>query len=174
VTTAGPSPLPGLLRNNPDTVTHLIEQLTGEPLEADVIRQYSMPAEAVNSFLVGPGQPLMHRIAVLKGGVTNVPYVYAESAFVPARLPAAACHRLAHTSDPIGRVLAAHGLAPVREELPSSGSGTPRPLNAAGAGPSSVVWSRAYRLTIDDLPVFAISEWFFRSLQDALERPMPV
>jgi chorismate-pyruvate lyase len=173
VTASGSSSLSRLLRDNPDTVTHLLEELTGEPLVADVVRQYSMPAEAGNSLGVGAGQSMTHRIAVLKGGMTLTPYVYAESTFVPARLPEAACLQLERTSDPIGRVLAAHGLAHVREELPASGSGTPRVLDVA-AGASAVVWSRAYRLTIDDLPVFAISEWFLRSVQDALERPMPV
>jgi chorismate-pyruvate lyase len=176
VTVAGPSPLPRLLRDNQDSVTHLLERLTGEPLVADVIRQDSRPAEADNALGLSAGQPLTHRIAVLKGGVTLTPFVYAESAFVPARLPVAACHQLERTSDPIGRVLAAHGLALHREDLPSSGSSaprTPRVLDAAATGVSDVVWSRAYRLTMDALPVFVISEWFLRPLQDALERPMP-
>jgi chorismate-pyruvate lyase len=177
VTAPGPSPLPRLLRDNPDTVTHLLEELTGEPLVADVVRQYSMPAEARNRLGVGAGQTVTHRIAVLKGGVTMVPYVYAESAFVPARLPEAARLRLEQTSDPIGRVLAAHGLTHVREETPTSGPGPPQALEGTAAGVSAmsaIVWSRAYTLTIDDLPVFAICEWFFRSVQQAVERSMPV
>jgi chorismate-pyruvate lyase len=174
VTAPGPSSLPLLLRDNPDTVTHLLEALTGEPLVADVVRQYSMPAEAGNTLGVGAGQTITQRIAVLKGGVTMVPYVYAESAFVPARLPESARLQLERTSDPIGRVLAAHGLDHAREETPSPGlPGTPRALDAAVRGASAVVWSRTYRLTIDDLPVFAICEWFFRSVQDAVERPTP-
>jgi hypothetical protein len=66
-------------------------------------------------------------------------------------------------------------LAHLREETPASGPGTPRALALDGvaAGASPIVWSRAYRLTIDELPVFAICEWFFRSVQDAAERTMP-
>jgi len=177
VTAPGPSSLPLLLRDNPDTVTHLLEALTGEPLVADVVRQYSVPAEAGNTLGVGAGQTMTHRIAVLKGGVTMVPYVYAESAFVPARLPEAARLQLEETSHPIGRILAAHGLACVREESRASGLGTPRALEliegGAGGAPA-IVWSRAYVLTIDSLPVFAICEWFFRSVEHALERSMPV
>jgi hypothetical protein len=41
------------------------------------------------------------------------------------------------------------------------------------AGAAAVVWWRAYRLTIDDLPVFTIREWFFRAVQDAVERQSP-
>jgi chorismate-pyruvate lyase len=186
VTAPGPPSLPRLLRDNPRTVTHLLEELTGEPLVADVVRQYSLPAEAGNTLGVGAGQTVTHRIAVLKGRVTSVPYVYAESAFVPARLPELARLQLEQTSDPIGRILAAHGLAYAREGSPASGPGTPGALDrveggAAGAsgasgasGVADVVWSRAYVLTIDGLPVFAISEWFFRSVEDALERSTPV
>lgn len=177
MTPPGPPSLPRLLRDNPDTVTHLLEELTGEPLVADVVRQYSMPAEAPNTLGVGAGQTVTHRIAVLKGGVTMVPYVYAESAFVPARLPEAPRLQLEQTSDPIGRVLAAHGLAYVREESSASGPGAPLALDGTAAGASgaaAIVWSRAYRLTIDGFPVFAICEWFFRSVEHALERSMPV
>jgi chorismate-pyruvate lyase len=92
---------------------------------------------------------------------------------VPARLPEAARLQLAQTSDPIGRVLAAHGLTHVREDTPASGPGTPRELDGTAAGASAIVWSRAYRLTIDDLPAFAICEWFFRSVERAVERSMP-
>ena len=85
MTAPGTPSLPRLLRHNPGTVTHLLEELTGEPLVANVVRQYSTPAEAPNTLGVEAGRTVTHRIAVLKGGVTMVPYVYAESAFVPAR-----------------------------------------------------------------------------------------
>jgi chorismate-pyruvate lyase len=185
VTAPGTPSLPRLLRHNPDTVTHLLEELTGEPLVADVRRQHSRPAEAGNTLGVGAGQTVTHRIAVLKGSVTAVPYVYAESAFVPARLPDVARLQLEQTRDPIGRILAAHGLAYVREESPASGPGTPRALNPIGGGVAGVagaggaadaadiVWSRAYILAMDGQPVFSISEWFFRSVEDALERSRP-
>ncbi len=174
MTAPGPAPLPLLLRDNPDTVTHLLEALTGEPLVADVVRQYSRPAEARNTLGVGAGQTVTHRIAVLQGGVTMVPYVYAESAYVPGRLPEAARFQLEHTNDPIGRVLAAHGLAHVREDTPSARPGTPQALDGLAADASAIVWCRAYRLMIDDLPVFAICEWFFRSVQHAVERSTPL
>jgi chorismate-pyruvate lyase len=170
--------LPRLLRHNPDTVTHLLEELTGEPLVADVLRQYSRPAEAGNTLGVGAGQIVTHRVAVLKGSVTSVPYVHAESAFVPARLPDVARLRLEETSDPIGRIVAAHGLAYKREQekSPVPGPGPSRardPIEGGTASGAAIVWSRGYILTMDGLPVFAISEWFFRSVEEALERAAP-
>jgi chorismate-pyruvate lyase len=173
VTAPEPAALPRLLRDNPHTVTHLLEELLGEPLVADVIRQYSMPAVAGNALGVVAGQPVTHRIAVLRGGATMVPFVYAESAFLPERLPGAARLQLERTSDPIGRVLSVHGLAHGREEMPSAGPGPPQAMDRVAAGAAPIVWWRAYRLTIDDLPVFAIREWFFRTVQDAVERQSP-
>jgi chorismate-pyruvate lyase len=173
VTAPEPTVLPRLLRDNPDTVTHLLEELLGEPLVADVVRRYSMPAEAGNALGVAAGRPVTHRIAVLRGGATTVPFVYAESAFVPERLPDAARLQLERTSDPIGRVLAVHGLAHAREEISSDGPGRPQAMDRVAAGAAPIVWWRAYRLTIDDLPVFAIREWFFRTVQDAVERQSP-
>ena len=173
MTAPEPAALPRLLRDNPDTVTHLLEELLDEPLVADVIRQYSMPAEAGNTLGVVGGQLVTHRIAVLKGGVTMVPLVYAESAFVPERLPGAARLQLERTNDPIGRVLAVHGLPHSRVEIPSAGPGRPQVIDPVAAGAAPIVWSRAYRLTIEGLPVFAIREWFFRSVQDAVERLGP-
>jgi chorismate-pyruvate lyase len=162
------------LGHNPHTVTHLLEELTGEPLVADVVRQYSLPAEAGNALGVAAGETVTHRIAVLKGGVTAVPYVYAESAFAPARLPDLARRQLEETSDPIGRILAAHQLTYVREESSASEAGAPRALDLNESGAADIVWSRAYTLTIGGLPVFAISEWFFHSVEQALERSAPV
>ena len=95
------------------TVTGFLESLTGEPLVADVMSQ-------------GPGAVRSRRRA---GGATGqdgdppdrpaaraggTPYVYADTAFVPGRLPEGARRRLAHGDDPIGRVLVDEGLEPVR------------------------------------------------------------
>jgi len=187
-----PLALVRLLTDNPDTVTHVLEQLTGERLMAEVVGQYAMPAEPGNLLGVLAGEPVVRRSAVLKGASTATPYLYAESEFVPARLPDAVCMQLQHTGDPIGRVLATHGLCQIREEIPASGAGTPEELDskaceaaanaaaiaetadaAAAIAETAVVWSRAYRLRINGLPVFAIREWFFRSAQEAFERSRP-
>ena len=115
------------LREGPDTVTQILEGLTGEPIVADVVRQYPTAAEEADSVLGVPmGHPLMHRIAVLRGGATARPYVYAESTFVPDRLPEEAQRQLAGTSEPIGRIMMAHGFAlPAR---PFGSRALPTPL----------------------------------------------
>ncbi len=158
------------LLESPDTVTQFIEKLTGEPLVADVLGRYPVPANGEDGLAIPAGQPLTQRVAVLKGHTTGRAYVYAESTFVAERLPQQTRARLEETSDPIGRVLVAHGLKLGRESLPP-----PHPVGGEArttfsAFASQIVWSRAYRLLVDDRPLFAIREWFLRSVLDALAR----
>jgi hypothetical protein len=49
------------LRDNPDSVTHLLETLTGEPLTANVLQQHSTTARAGNEFEVGVGRTITQR-----------------------------------------------------------------------------------------------------------------
>jgi chorismate-pyruvate lyase len=156
---------------SPGTVTDLLEELTGEPLVADVVRQHPMAAGRDNDLGLAPGQIVTYRAAVLKGRATDIPYVYAESFYPPERLPEPARAELERTSDPIGRILAAAGLALGREPLARPEEAGADGPTWAQAGPAEIVWSRAYRLTVSGVPVFVITEWFCRSVLDALERP---
>ena len=170
LTASDPSDLERTLLDSPGTVTQFLETLTGDLLIADVVRQYPVTAGTENDLGVAAGHALTHRITVLKGRTTSRPYLYAESMFVPERLPEQARAQLERTSDPIGRVLVAHGMRPGREPLPQ-----PERVGAHAPGTvaelaTEIVWSRAYRLKIDGLPVFAIREWFLRSVLDALDR----
>src|ERR1022692_778550 len=82
MTASESSDLRRMLLDNPGTVTHLLEALTGELIVADVIRQYSIRATSVNGLGVTVGHPITHRMAVLRGGRTDLPYLYAESRFL--------------------------------------------------------------------------------------------
>ena len=165
-----PSELQRKLLDGPRTVTDFLETVTGERLIADVVRQYPVTAVANNDLEVPTGQAMTHRIAVLRGLITDRPYLYAESTFVLERLPELARDQLQRTTDPIGRVLIAHKLGLVRESLPRPELlGAHAPITDIGLG-SEIVWSRTYRLMIDGSPVFAIREWFLRSVLDALDR----
>ena len=170
MTASESSDLRRMLLDNPGTVTHLLETLTGEPIVADVVRQYSISASSENGLGVTEGEPITHRMAVLRGRTTDLPYIYAEARFLPGRLPEMAQVQLDRTSDPIGRVLVAHGLKAGRQVLPQPGPLGSDALRVMAGFRSEVVWSRAYRLVIDELPVFAIREWFFRSVLEAMDR----
>ena len=156
--------------DSPGTVTDFLELLTGEVLVADVVRQSPVVLGPDNDLEAAAGHAATQRIAVLRGSTTDQPYVYAETMFVGERLPEPARTQLEGTTDPIGRVLVAHGLHPGREPLdPSEAAGRQAPVAVAGLG-SEIVWSRAYRLRIGGQPVFAIREWFLRSVLDAFDR----
>jgi chorismate-pyruvate lyase len=156
------------------TVTRFLELLTGEAIVADVVRHLPRTAAAGNALGVSTGRPMTHRIAVLKGATSHEPYLYAESTFVPERLPETAGLQLAGTNDPIGRIVAAHGFRLTREALPRPGRPRLPPAVTAGDPAAEVVWVRAYLLLLDGLPVFAINEWFFRSVIEALDRSRSV
>lgn len=148
------------------TVTGFLESLTGEPLVADVMSQGPTPSDPDDGLAVAPDNTVIRRIARLRGR-GGTPYVYADTSFVPGRLPEGARQRLAHGDDPIGRVLVDEGLEPVR--LPALGVAPwagPDPTGPETA--NQVIWRRAYRLALGGRPVFAIREWFLRPVLDAL------
>jgi chorismate-pyruvate lyase len=148
------------------TVTGFLESLTGEPLVADVMSQGPAPSDPDHGLAVAPDRTVIRRIARLRGR-GGTPYVYADTSFVPGRLPEGARRRLAHGDDPIGRVLVDEGLEPVR--LPAVGEPDWRcPAPAEPEAADAVVWRRAYRLALGGRPVFAIREWFLRPVLDAL------
>jgi len=159
------SELQRILLDNPDTLTHLLETLTGELLVADLIRQSPMSTSAHNNLVVAAGETIIHRAAVLKGFTTERHYVYAESLFVPQRLPEEVRSRLERTNEPIGRVLSDH-----RAKLERQPLAQPEQLAADfGDYTSEVVWSRTYRLLVDGAPTFVISEWFLRAVLEAIQ-----
>jgi chorismate-pyruvate lyase len=171
-----------LLLDSRDTATHFLEALTGEPLLAEVVRQTAvvhrtpvvhdpaLSSEPAGVFDVTAGEGVLRRIAVLRGRVSAIPYVYAESTYLPGRLPESVQRRLASTTDPIGRVLSEHGLRQRRHEVSPPQEGAPTPIDGSAAAAGAVVCWRAYRLEVDEVPVFAIEEWFFRSVLDAMAR----
>jgi chorismate-pyruvate lyase len=154
------------------TVTALLETHTGEPLRAEVVGQGPVPAAADNGLAVAAGQMVTYRAAVLKGGVTHAPYVYAETIYLPERLPDRARAELAHGEEPIGRILVAHGLALSREPFTASASTGPSEGLALQLG-CEFVWGRAYRLLVGGVAVFAIGEWFTKAALGALGGPSP-
>jgi chorismate-pyruvate lyase len=165
-----PTDLARTLLERADTVTHFLERITGEPMVAEVVRQYPIASWSDSTLGVPAGRPMIHRIVVLKGRASALPYLYAESTFVPERLPSEARVQLDSTSDPIGRVLVAHGFELTRKVLPWAGHPDPSRAFSLGEQTSEVVWARAYLLLLDGDSVFVIRERFFRAVLDALDR----
>lgn len=162
----------GRLQADPGTVTHFLEEMTGETITADVIGQGSRRPTAAEArqLALSPGQVITHRRSILRGAGSHLSYVYAESLFEPGRLPPTARDQLEHSDDPIGRVLDAHGISVSRAERPDVAALWPAGAPPPAAEALDVVWWRAYLLGQHELPLFAIAEWFLRPVLSAMER----
>ncbi len=159
-----PSGLDIALERRGGTVTAFLEDLVGEPVDADVQRHLVTEADASNGLRVSVGHPLLVRASDLKGRRSGHTYVHAESTIVLSRLPETFRARLETGRDPIGRILDDEGIAVARVALPDSGTrvlfGSSVPTTVGGH-----LLHRTYRIDIDGSPVMVITEWFLNSLQ---------
>ena len=156
--------LESALSESGTTVTAFLEQLVGERVDAHDRRHLTIPAGTPNLLGVEKGHPLLQRSTVLRGRVSEQPYVRAESLLVPSRLPAGFCRQLETSSDPIGRILAREGIGFTRSQLP----GPDRPMTCARDElPESedYLLVRRYRVEINEVVVMVISEWFLHTLE---------
>jgi chorismate-pyruvate lyase len=151
-------------------LTELLEELSGEPIDAERILHESVAIGPDGPIDVDEGHALLHRAALLRGRVTRTPYLYAESLIDCERLPEAVCAQLQHTNTPLGRALVAQGLEFRRAIL-----GGPRrhPMSSDEQLLDlirSADTTRSYRILIDDAAVIAVDEWF---LPAALHTSVP-
>jgi chorismate-pyruvate lyase len=152
------------------TVTAFLETVTGEVVEADMIEQGVIEATAASRLEVDTGHSLVSRQAILRGRTSRRDYLYAETLFVPDRLPDGVPHLLETTRDPIGRLLAARGVGMTRTVL-----GAPdRTPAVARLGPGNsvdaAIFARRYRVDTCGVAVMLIDEWFLPDLRDAVLR----
>lgn len=150
-----------VLRQSATSVTALLEQLVGEPVDAHARRHVMTRAGTPNLLEVEEGHRLLRRSAVLEGRRSARPYMHAESLLVPSRLPDSFCRRLENSSDPIGRIFAEEGVGFTRSPLPCPD----RPRAGDWPVPDDYLLSRTYRVDVDDVPVMVITEWFLPALE---------
>jgi chorismate--pyruvate lyase len=167
VPVANRSSLQAALESSRGTVTHFLEQLVGEPIDAQPLHQDMVRAAASNDLGVAEGEPLRQRAATLRGRITGSSYVYAESVIVTSRLPTRFCLRLESSIDPIGRILDEMGIAVTREKLVKPhGFDVSRPNEAMKVG--DCLLARTYRIDSEQTPLMIITEWFLRTLKPFL------
>jgi chorismate-pyruvate lyase len=142
------------------TVTDLLESLAHEPIVADKLSQEERIAISGNLMDLVPGEPVLHRFALLRGQRTHRRFVYADTEIAIRRLPDGVVDRLKHTDHPIGRVLDEHCVARLRLDLPTEDSAPPPSVS------EDVVLTRRYRFEIGGQPAVVIQEWFLRSAAD--------
>jgi chorismate-pyruvate lyase len=155
------------LQAHQGTVTEFLEVLAGESVDADKLAP--QPTDRSSTVLGGaPTQVITRRTVVLRGRRTLRPLVFADSLLAVDRLPPAARSELESTNEPIGRVLALHGVAVQRRELPES----PRPPSLSDAALAQLVrnapLSRSYCLLLNGDPAIEIHEWFLPAVEEAL------
>lgn len=141
------------------TVTALLERAAGEPVDADVLAQGWDPAPAGNPLGLAPGARTLRRAVLLRGRATGASYVYACSVLATPWLPGAVVRRLETSSDPIGRVLAAHGLEAARVAVDGP-VGPPHDGGDLLARSGGAVVARRYHLVVAGERAADVSEWF--------------
>jgi len=152
--------LANIVSETKGTVTECVERLVDESLVADVVTQVECFAAEDSVLGVQPGHRLIRRVAVLRGRRSHRGFVFAESLYVPDRLPPVVRRGLLETSDPIGRVLLGNHVAFARVDLPS--------IPESSRSPDGSVWARRYRLDLAGVPVMDITEWFLDTLPPLL------
>lgn len=164
---ANRSGLQAALHKTNGTVTSFLEQLVDERIDAQEYHHEIVRAPMANDLRVVEGEPLLYRAATLRGRMSGVSYLYAESVIVTSRLPTGFRHRLETSIDPIGRILDEMGIAVTREDLAESdGFVVARRSDAARVG--DYLLARTYRIDSDQTPVMAITEWFLTTLNPFL------
>ena len=163
------------LARHPGTVTELLEQVAGEPIDADVLWQGPDRAGDDNGLGLDPDAETMRRAVLLTGRVSGRRFVYADSTIAGERLPDSARRRLETSSEPIGRILSDHHLDIWREPLPTppgdDGHSADHPHIATLVASSA--YARRYRLIIGATPTMIVSEWFLPPATEALASRSP-
>ncbi len=148
------------------TVTSFVEHLVGESICAVDRRHVPVTARCDNDLELATGETLVQRSAVLRGIRSSKPYLYAETLLAPSRLPVAFMEELEESCEPIGRLLATHGIRFSRKALPLGR--TSRSVIRPEPPPSDHIWARRYQVTVEAAPVMVIGEWFLPSLRPFL------
>jgi len=155
------------LQHAKGTVTEFLEHLAGEPIDADILSRHTGHAGNDNLLGLESDAEVTRRSVLLTGRASGRRFVYAESAIAEERLPASARRRLESSRVPIGRVLTQHNLAVRREPLPGpvvALDNTPRIIDLL----KSAALSRRYCITLGSDPAIVVSEWFLRTVPEAL------
>lgn len=135
------------------TVTKALEAYFWEPVIVDTLRQECIDAEAEIPWVeVSPGDPVLVREALLRGGDSQRHYVRAFSVIRSGLIPASFRERLINREIGIGVLIRDSGLESFREVMEVGIESAPIDGDPA--------LFRTYRIIIDGKPVILISETF--------------
>jgi chorismate-pyruvate lyase len=135
------------------TVTKALEAYFWEPVIVDTLRQeFITAADEIPWIEVSPGDQVLVREALLRGGDSGKQYARAFSVIRTTLIPASFRQRLVNREIGIGVLIRDSGLESFREVMEVG----VEPESRAGTG----ALSRTYRIIIDGKPVILISEMF--------------
>ena len=154
------STVPRALLSADGTTTELLERGAAEPVEAMKLRHVLEPADRVvaGALSLAMGAPVLGRTVVLRGITSERPFLYADAAIAVERLDDRFLDDLWTTSEPIGRLLAEHGIATCREILTVGCEPAGSPARHLGIRPSDPIFVRTYRITNGGRRVMLITE----------------
>lgn len=161
VDTSSFTPFQRMLLGTDGTVTHILEAYAAEPVEVVKLVQERQAATDDDAELqLGPGDEVLRRHVLLRGGHSGRILLYAEAIVVLGRVEPAFLHGLEATDRPIGILLAENRTETFREILrvgrePAGSSGA-----HFGLDRNAELIVRTYRIFCDRRPIILITERF--------------
>lgn len=143
------------------TVTRTLAAYFFEPVDVDVLRHAEMRSTRGYPHLaVNPGDCILRRCVILRGGATQTIYAFAESIVVTACIPADLRRTLVEGRKGIGELIASARMETFRELLAvSRARAAPWATHLGVASDESVV-TRSYRILFEGRAAIEITEVF--------------
>jgi chorismate-pyruvate lyase len=150
-----------LLLVNDGTLTDALEAAFLEPialvrLSVDVSTASDGPVDLA----ADSGSPVMHRVILLRGAISQRIFVFAKSWVALNRLPEAMRTELAESGKPIGRLWSEYRLETAKEALRFWREPAGDLANHFGGAPDAMILARSYRVLQHGKPVMVIAEYF--------------
>lgn len=155
------SPFQRILLVTDGTVTNILRAYAAEPVEVVKLSQVSRRADSgVPELEMGPGEPLIQRMILLRGVDDDRTFVCARSLIASDRLPPSVRQGLLETNRSIGELLQDIRLETFREILEVS----QEPAGEIGSyfdlEPDATMIFRRYRIIASQRPLMVIREDF--------------
>ncbi len=157
------SPFQRVLLATDGTVTDILEAHMGEAIRIVKIDQGIMPTPVPVPYLeAAAGVEVMIRKVLLKGKLSHLNFIYAESIIVPEHLEASLRDGLVRTQKPIGQLILQHRLETFREILVCRLERAEELGAYFDIEADAMIISRTYRVFAHGRPLMLITEKFPR------------
>lgn len=146
-------------------VTRILEAYFGEPIDVAVLGHCELGSRRCYPQIgVDIGDRILSRRVVLRGHITQRPYVFASSIVVSDLLPREVRRSLVEDRKGIGELLSANRLETYRELIAIDRSDEGEPAFHLGAAGGTRLVSRTYKIHLGGRPVMLIEETFAEAM----------